>query len=164
MIAIAMSAKPIAQAQNRYMVFTFLSLTVIILYHTLRDLSIGFGIFSLVKMHKIFGQKKLKLVILPKSLPRRPGAAGQKKTRGNLLPLVQSGIVSHIIRYYFNPCGAGSHLYTANANTLRSASSGRSYIALVGFPVLGCLPSAVIILYHTFRILSRGFAKFFLFF
>ena len=95
-IAIAMITNPIAQAQNRYMVFAFLSLTVIILYHTLRDLSIGFGIFSLVKMHKIFGQKKLKLVILPKNLPRRPGAAGQKENQRNF---TSSGSIGYCIAH-----------------------------------------------------------------
>ena len=49
------------------------------------------------------------------------------------------GIVSCIIRYYFNPCGTGSHLYPANTNTLRSRTlSSRSYTTLVG---LGFSPS-----------------------
>jgi hypothetical protein len=44
------------------------------------------------------------------------------------------GIVSYIIRYYFNPCGTGSHLYSANTNTLRSRTlSSRTYTTLVGF-------------------------------
>ena len=30
------------------------------------------------------------------------------------------GIVTYIIRYYFNTCGTGLHLYPANTNTLRS--------------------------------------------
>ena len=42
-----MITNPIAQAQNRYMVLTFLSFTVIILYHTFSDLSRGFLIFFL---------------------------------------------------------------------------------------------------------------------
>ena len=42
------------------------------------------------------------------------------------------GIVSHIIRYYFNPCGTGSHLYTANANTLRSVHRNKDLLALMG--------------------------------
>lgn len=42
------------------------------------------------------------------------------------------GIVSYIIRYYFNPCGTGSHLYTANTNTLRSAHWVEDLLALVG--------------------------------
>ena len=42
------------------------------------------------------------------------------------------GIVSHIIRYCFNPCGTGSHLYTANANTLRSVHRNKDLLALVG--------------------------------
>ena len=42
------------------------------------------------------------------------------------------GIVSHIIRYYFNPCGTGSHLYSANTNTLRSVHWVEVLLALVG--------------------------------
>jgi hypothetical protein len=42
------------------------------------------------------------------------------------------GIVSHIIPYCFNPWGTGSHLYTANANTLRSVHRNKDLLALVG--------------------------------
>ena len=42
------------------------------------------------------------------------------------------GIVSYIIRYYFNPCGTGSHLYSANTNTLRSDRWAKVLLALVG--------------------------------
>ena len=42
------------------------------------------------------------------------------------------GIVSHIIRYCFTPCGSGSHLYTANTNTLRSVHRNKDLLALVG--------------------------------
>ena len=41
-------------------------------------------------------------------------------------------IVSHIIPYYFNSWGTGSHLYTANANTLRSVHWVEDLLALVG--------------------------------
>jgi hypothetical protein len=51
------------------------------------------------------------------------------------------GIVSHIIRYCFNPCGTGSHLYTANANTLRSVRWVKDLLALVGTPSWVALPS-----------------------
>ena len=52
------------------------------------------------------------------------------------------GIVSYIIRYYFNPCGTGSHLYTANTNTLRSVHRNKDLLALVGLatPLLPCIP------------------------
>ena len=53
------------------------------------------------------------------------------------------GIVSYIIRYYFNPCGTGSHLYSANTNTLRARTlSSRTYLTLVGlaFWLLPCFP------------------------
>ena len=44
------------------------------------------------------------------------------------------GIVSYIIRYYFNPCGTGSHLYSANTNTLRSGHRVEVLLTLVGLP------------------------------
>jgi hypothetical protein len=47
------------------------------------------------------------------------------------------GIVSHIIRYYFNPCGTGSHLYSANTNTLRSDHWVKVLQSLVGHPLIG---------------------------
>ena len=45
-------------------------------------------------------------------------------------------IVSHIIPYYFNSWGTGSHLYTANANTLRSVHRVEVLLALVGTHIL----------------------------
>ena len=47
------------------------------------------------------------------------------------------GIVSYIIRYYFNPCGTGSHLYSANTNTLRSDRGVKVLQSLVGHPLIG---------------------------
>lgn len=51
-------------------------------------------------------------------------------------------IVSHIIPYYFNSWGTGSHLYTANANTLRSVHRNKDLLALVGTHIswLPCPP------------------------
>ena len=48
------------------------------------------------------------------------------------LPSRMWSIVSCIIRYYFNPCGTGSHLYPANTNTLRSDHWAEVLLALVG--------------------------------
>ena len=69
------------------------------------------------------------------------------------------GIVSYIIRYYFNPCGTGSHLYPANTNTLRSRTlSSRSYSTLVGLAFSFSLASLIApLLYHNLGDLSRGF-------
>ena len=54
------------------------------------------------------------------------------------------GIVSYIIRYYFNPCSTGSHLYPANTNTLRSrALPSRTYPTLMGLAFGFCLASLV---------------------
>jgi hypothetical protein len=73
------------------------------------------------------------------------------------------GIVSYIIRYYFNPCGTGSHLYSANTNTLRSRTlSSRTYPTLVGLAFGFCLASLFVpLLYHNLGDLSRGFFIFF---
>ena len=72
------------------------------------------------------------------------------------------GIVSYIIRYYFNPCGTGSHLYPANTNTLRSRTlSSRSYATLVGLGVspLPCFPLCTCIIAHSWL-----FVKYFFYF
>ena len=53
-------------------------------------------------------------------------------TRAHHTKREEWGIVSCIIRYYFNPCGTGSHLYTANTNTLRSVHWVKDLLALVG--------------------------------
>ena len=73
------------------------------------------------------------------------------------------GIVSYIIRYYFNPCGTGPHLYSANTNTLRSVHRNKDLLALVGTHIfVVALPSPFVpLLYHTLRGLSRGFLNFF---
>ena len=56
--------------------------------------------------------------------------------------------VSCVSPTFFQPVGSGSHLYTANRNTLRSRTlSSRSYMTLVGQPLLsGCLASLICIL------------------
>ena len=71
------------------------------------------------------------------------------------------GIVSCIIPYYFNPWGTGSHLYSANTNTLRSGHWVEVLLTLVGLPSLGvALPSPFVpLLYHTLRGLSRTFLR-----
>lgn len=66
------------------------------------------------------------------------------------------GVVSYIIRYYFNPCGTGSHLYSANTNTLRSDRGAEVLLALVGIRSLGrlALPFCTLIVSH-----FKGFVK-----
>ena len=75
------------------------------------------------------------------------------------------GIVSCIIRYYFNPCGTGSHLYSANTNTLRSRTlSSRSYTTLVGLGVSPqpCIPLLYLDYITSFATCQDLFEKFLL--
>ena len=71
------------------------------------------------------------------------------------------GIVSHIIRYCFNPCGTGSHLYTANANTLRSVHRNKDLLALVGTHTRGrlALPFCTLIVSQLGRFVKGFFKK-----
>ena len=56
--------------------------------------------------------------------------------------LQKCGIVSRIIPYDFNRWGAGSHLYTANANTLRSGHRVMVLPTLAGHSLWDCLTLA----------------------
>ena len=62
-------------------------------------------------------------------------------------------IVSHIIPYYFNSWGTGSHLYPANANTLRSGHQAKVLRTLVGRSLWDCLALSfcVLIISQTLR-------------
>ena len=66
------------------------------------------------------------------------------------------GIVSRIIPYYFNLWGTGSHLYPANANTLRSDYQTKDLLALMGTHTCGrlVLPFCTSIVSH-----FKGFVK-----
>ena len=74
------------------------------------------------------------------------------------------GIVSYIIRYYFNPCGTGSHLYSANTNTLRSVHWVKVLLALVGTHTRGrlALPFCILIISQTLRFVKTFFNFFWL--
>ena len=64
------------------------------------------------------------------------------------------------------PCGTGSHLYTANANTLRSRTlSSRSNTTLVGLAFGFCLASLIYILIiaHIRLFVKYFFAKSYIF-
>jgi len=72
------------------------------------------------------------------------------------------GIVSYIIRYYFNPCGTGSHLYSANTNTLRSDRGAKVLLTLVGLSFWDCLalPFCTLIVSQLGRFVKNFFQKF----
>ena len=66
------------------------------------------------------------------NLPRHSLPLAQARFRTIEKSFPWWSIVSHIIPYYFNSWGTGSHLYTANANTLRSVHRNKDLLALVG--------------------------------
>ena len=69
---------------------------------------------------------------MPTPLPPKGTVLQTAEFADSLYSPIKWSIVSHIIPYYFNSWGTGSHLYTANANTLRSAHWVKVLLALVG--------------------------------
>ena len=69
---------------------------------------------------------------MPTPLPPKGTVLQTAEFADSLYSPIKWSIVSHIIPYYFNSWGTGSHLYTANANTLRSVHRNKDLLALVG--------------------------------
>ena len=69
---------------------------------------------------------------MPTPLPPKGTVLQTAEFADSLYSPIRWSIVSHIIPYYFNSWGTGSHLYTANANTLRSVHRVKVLLALVG--------------------------------
>ena len=69
---------------------------------------------------------------MPTPLPPKGTVLQTAEFADSLYSPIKWSIVSRIIPYYFNSWGTGSHLYTANANTLRSVHWVKVLLALVG--------------------------------
>jgi len=65
--------------------------------------------------------------------------------------------VSCVSATFFQPVRSGSHLYTANRNTLRSGHRELDLLALVGTPLWGCRSLTLYLDYITLKVICQAF-------